>query len=187
MSTFAKHVMGVLLVLLFVVGATIAPAGDEVPAASAGLAELPGDEVARVAAASVADLGWLGGCWGATEGTRETIECWLPPLGGVMLAINRDGSPRGAFFEYLRIASVEGVVTYLASPLGRTPTPFSLVALGEERAVFENLAHDFPQRITYRRRGDALDVQIEGVADGAVKSSQWTWQAVPFPGDRTTR
>jgi hypothetical protein len=104
-------------------------------------------------------------------------EIWTSPRGGVMLGLHRDVSPSGkSFFEFLRISVTETEVVYHASPMGRDPTPFSLKSLGDQQAVFENLEHDYPQRIIYRREGDRLHARIEGERDGALQSSEWVWR-----------
>jgi hypothetical protein len=116
----------------------------------------------------VDDLAWLAGTW-VTEKAPRTEERWTPPRGGTLLGTSRTiEGDRTSFFEFLRIeADKSGVVTYWASPGGRAPaTPFRLVERSgdavEQRVVFENRAHDFPQRISYRRRGDVMTARIEG-------------------------
>jgi hypothetical protein len=66
-------------------------------------------------------------------------------------------------------------VIYIASPRGVGTTEFSLITYAENCVVFDNLEHDFPQRIIYRRDGDRLTAQIEGEVDGKLESTQWTW------------
>ena len=79
-------------------------------------------------------------------------------------------------FEFLRIEEQQGVPVYLAMPNGRSPaTPFRLKTLERERVVFENAAHDFPQRILYWKEGAALRSRIEGTQNGKPASMEWTW------------
>ena len=69
------------------------------------------------------------------------------------------------FFEFLRIEDdPAGHVLYQAMPMGRPAVPFELVDLRPGEALFENLKHDFPQRIRYRREegGEVLFAEIEG-------------------------
>ena len=106
-------------------------------------------------------------------------EFWTTPDGGVMVGLHRDVFPnKASFFEFLRVAETDRGLTYTASPRGTGTTEFVLVSLGSQRVVFENLEHDFPQRIIYRREHDRLTASIEGEVDGAVKSSEWTWDLV---------
>jgi hypothetical protein len=126
-------------------------------------------------------LAWLAGCWGSSSEDGTTEECWLAPMGGLMLGVHRDVAPSGeAFFEFLRIESSEVGPLYLASPGGRSATPFPLVSLRGKTAVFENREHDFPQRLLYRLMGDGrLRVRAEGPSEGDTKVLQWTWRRQP--------
>jgi len=78
-------------------------------------------------------------------------------------AFERDGAR--VFAEALRIeARAEGVF-YVATPEGEPTTAFRLTRGTDAEAVFENPAHDFPTRITYRREGaDGLVAVVEGPA-----------------------
>lgn len=122
------------------------------------------------------DLSFMTGSWSGRSGSVEMEEIWTLPKGGVMLGLHRDvalGKP--AFFEFLRIEDRDGEMIYVASPRGAGTTEFSLKTLAENHAVFENLEHDFPQRIIYRRDDDRLTARVEGEVDGKFESTQWTW------------
>jgi len=105
-------------------------------------------------------------------------ECWTAPGGGILLGMHRDITSSGkAFFEFLRIAASGDSVTYWGSPMGKTPTPFRLKTQGPNRVVFENPAHDFPQRILYWLEGDGtLRARVEGVEKGAARQEEWRWR-----------
>ena len=123
------------------------------------------------------DLQWMAGRWVGTERGVEMEELWTHPKGGVMLGIHRDVAPGGsAFFEYLRIEDREGSLVYVASPKGEGATDFFLVSVGEQEVIFENLDHDFPQRIVYRREEDRLIARIEGEVAGEPRSREWEWR-----------
>jgi hypothetical protein len=125
----------------------------------------------------VDDLGWLAGHWSGSAGNVAMEEVWIEPAGGVMLGLHRDVfSDQPPFFEYLRIEQRGSSVVYVASPRGADATEFALVSADLTQAVFENLEHDFPQRIIYRRAGDLLIVRIEGDVSGEPKSRQWEWR-----------
>lgn len=124
---------------------------------------VPGPALAQ-APDPVAPLAWLAGCWELRTPTRVTLEQWMPPAGGLMLGMSRT-LVRGAAreFEFLRLQAREGVAVYVAQPGGRPPTVFPATVVTDSSATFENLAHDFPQRIIYRRRGaDSLVARVEG-------------------------
>jgi hypothetical protein len=110
-------------------------------------------------------LGWLSGCWELRRGARVTLEMWMPPDGNLMLGASRTtagGTVRE--FEQLRLtAGPDGRLTYSALPSRQREASFTSVEVSDSGFTVENLAHDFPQRIIYRRRGaDSLVARIEG-------------------------
>ena len=126
--------------------------------------------------ASVADLAWMSGHWESVRGGRWTEESWSAPRGGVMLGHSRSGAGEAMReFEFLRLqAGADGVPVYLAQPGGRAPVPFRLTARAGTSATFENPAHDFPQRIVYRRAGDSMVATISAL-DGS-NATSWTYR-----------
>ena len=130
--------------------------------------------------ARVASLEWMTGTWTQARGDETVSESWLGPRNGLMVATNL--TTRGAqrrTFEFLRIADTPEGFSYYASPGGRPPVEFKLKEQGERRVVFENAAHDFPQRILYWRDGDKLVARIEGTIGGKEKSEEWRFARVP--------
>jgi len=132
---------------------------------------------AMLAQAGVAELGWLSGRWESRDGERWTEESWSEPRAGTMIGYSRSG--RGDMmreFEFIRLqAGEDGVVAYLAQPGGRAPaTAFRLTARDGTSATFENPAHDFPQRIVYRRDGETMTATISRL-DGS-NAISWTFQ-----------
>jgi len=123
------------------------------------------------------ELGWMAGAWSSEKDGMSMEEWWTEPRGGVMLGLHRDvRKGRPAFFEYLRIEETADGPVYMASPKGRTPTPFPLIELGDKRATFANPDHDFPQRIIYWKSDDnTLCARAEGEREGETIRSQWCW------------
>jgi hypothetical protein len=143
--------------------------------------------VAVLVAADVAKLGWLEGCWGGVTNGVAMEEQWSSPAGGGLVGMHKDTKgERLVSFEFFRIApDSSGVPTYFSQPGGRAPaTPFRLVELGKERAVFENAEHDFPQRILYWREGAKLHARIEGTVRGEAASEDWVWSRCPSGSPR---
>jgi hypothetical protein len=119
----------------------------------------------------VAKLAWMSGAWVHEQGGERVSESWIGPANGLMVAANLSAGPgTKRFYEFLRIADTADGVSYFASPLGRPAVEFKVKSLEGQRVVFENLAHDFPQRIVYWREAEALMARIEG-KDG--KHQQW--------------
>ena len=103
-------------------------------------------------------------------------EHWTSPGGGTLVGMHRDVSNgRTASFEFLRIEEQNGRLVYLASPRGAPATPFVAMEIGRERIVFENKAHDFPQRVLYWREGANLCARVEGTMQGKPAAEEWRW------------
>ena len=133
------------------------------------------------AADGMTDMSWLSGRWCRGSGANLVEEYWLPANSDLMLGVSRTvKNGKAVEFEFIRIATVDGVPTYLAQPSGRPPTAFKQTAAGEHWIRFENPQHDFPTRIEYRREGDALKAEIAGPGkDGKEK-------VIPFPYQKCT-
>jgi hypothetical protein len=113
------------------------------------------------AAAPSSSPDWMAGYWLSCEG-GETAESWIGAGANVLVGATLTRGARPGY-EFLRIApNGRGGFSYFAMPEGRSPpTEFTMVSDAARRAVFENLEHDFPQRIIYERTGDQLHARIE--------------------------
>lgn len=132
-----------------------------------------------MAESNLNDLTWMVGHWQGRPGSGLQEELWLPPMGGLMLGLHRDvPAPDRAFFELLRIEVRPGGIVYVAQPGGGPPTEFKLARCGPDEVLFENLKHDFPQRILYRRQGDILRARIEGLVGTESRSQEWSWRLI---------
>jgi len=121
----------------------------------------------KTAAGTLDRLQWLSGNWsgGTTASTSE--ERWTPASGGSMLAVSRTMRNNSvSAFEFLCIAERGGGLVYTAMPNGRTPaTDFTLTAIDDSSATFENPSHDFPKMIRYALKPDGtLEATISGGA-----------------------
>jgi hypothetical protein len=134
------------------------------------------------AADPLAKLAWLQGCWSASDGAEPgSIEQWMGPAGGTMLGASRTiKGGKTVSWEFLQIREIEpGVLAYQPQPSGRPATTFRLLRQSDTQFVFENLEHDFPQRVIYRRDGEnALQARIEGVSKGKLKGIDFPMQRV---------
>lgn len=111
-----------------------------------------------------AGLAWLAGTWSTSGAGPTTEEVWTEPAGGTLFGVNRVlAGDATKFHEFLRIEPRDGVLHYVALPKGApAETAFALVEHGPSRVVFANPEHDFPQRLTYERTGDALAIEVWG-------------------------
>lgn len=131
-----------------------------------------------------APVAWLAGCWSAQGREAGSVEQWMTPAGGVMLGMARTvRNGRAVEFEFMQIrADAEGRLRFIAQPQGRPPTEFGLLRQAEDEAVFENAAHDFPQRVLYRREAaDRLVARIEGLRNGQLRGIDFAMQRTACP------
>ncbi len=109
------------------------------------------------------------GCWENDNGLER--EVWnIDPSGWLFgHAVNRNEAGDVTFFEQMRI-STQNDKTYLiiSGSNGRAIT-FRQVEAGPEY-IFENVDHDYPQRITYTPENDELKANIS-MLDGSKKVS----------------
>ncbi|MBO9709605.1 MAG: hypothetical protein J7521_15480 [Caulobacter sp.] len=128
--------------------------------------------------ATIDRMAWLQGCWVQQKPNGAVEELWMAPGGGVMLGLGRttrEGRLRE--YEYTRIIESEGSLAYVAEPSGQETATFPLKSLDANEAVFENPAHDFPQRVIYRRLGpDAVTGRIEGEIGGKARSVDFPYK-----------
>jgi hypothetical protein len=115
-------------------------------------------------AQSIDVAAWMAGCWEQAAGSRVTHEQWMAPRGGLMMGMSRTVVRDTAReFEHLRIESRAGRVAYVAHPSGQAEAAFPATLLSDTLVIFDNPAHDFPQRISYRRLSrDSVVARIEG-------------------------
>jgi hypothetical protein len=131
------------------------------------------------AVADVDKLAWMAGTWREVDGATTTRETWLAPLDGAMSGVgqtSKTGKP--ATFEFMSITAEPAGATFTARLKGQNPTPFVLQPGPDGEAVFENLAHNFPQRVIYRRCGIQLCGAIEGVKAGKTITINWRYDRV---------
>lgn len=123
--------------------------------------------------AVLAQLAWLGGCWHADGSEPGSGEQWMPLAGGSLLGMSRTvRQGRTAGHEFMRIAQgADGKLAFFAQPSGKPPASFPLRSLSGSEVVFENLDHEFPQRVIYRLAAPTqLRASIEGMRNGTLKT-----------------
>ncbi|MEZ5710760.1 MAG: DUF6265 family protein [Blastomonas sp.] len=125
------------------------------------------------------NLSWMVGDWSCvgpeSDGDRSMVqEYWIMGKHG-MIGAGRTARGATRTLEFMRIepAGKDQPVTLLASPNGAVPVRFALVEEGERQVVFENREHDYPQRISYSRDGNAMVATIS-LADGS-NATSWRY------------
>ena len=128
-------------------------------------------------------VAWLHGCWEMATAQQTVEEQWMPPRGGSMLGMSR--TLRGGTlseYELVVLREQDGQLAYVAHPSGQRSATFLSRTLGDTSVVFENLTHDFPQRIGYERKGDALLAWIEGTRDGRTRRIEFPYRRAACAG-----
>ena len=134
-------------------------------------------------APTVAQVGWMAGCWEQAAGPRLIEEQWMRPRAGLMLGVSRT-VVGDSLREYEQVALFQrgAHLVYAATPARQAPAEFASTAVSDSAVTFENPAHDFPQRIIYRRRGaDSLLARVEGMRRGRLHGSDFPYGRVPCP------
>jgi hypothetical protein len=130
-------------------------------------------------AAEVAKLEWMAGAWISEKNGVVVRETWLSPRDGAMAGAAQTNRPgRKPSIEFTRITAEPCGVTFTAIVGSQPPTPFVMKPGAEGEAVFENLAHDFPQRVIYRRCGADLCARVEGQVNGQRRAEEWRYTRI---------
>ncbi len=119
---------------------------------------------------------WMSGHWLSCENGAQIAENWFGAGSGTLLGTNlTQGEHSG--FEFLRVAANgRGGISYFSMPNGAPVTEFTMKSNEKQRVVFENLPHDFPQRVIYWRDGSQLHARIEGNINGKLESQEWAFR-----------
>jgi hypothetical protein len=127
--------------------------------------------------ADTTSLSWLAGNWIQNGKSRIVRERWAGPYGGILLGvgITTQGDATRSF-EFFRIAKTATGLSYFASPNAAPPTEFKAIEICSDKVVFENKAHDFPQRVIYAKGPNgALKARVEGTLNGKPAAEDWTY------------
>jgi hypothetical protein len=124
----------------------------------------------------VSDLAFMAGCWrGLTRSGTTIEEFYTAPSANLVLGVTRyvrEG--RAVDFEFTRIDQTDSGAVITPHPKGVRSVSFAPRLFESNHAVWENAAHDFPQRIVYRRvAGDTLVARIEGRTPTGERSLEW--------------
>ena len=119
---------------------------------------------------AITDFDGMAGCWENRDPTKGLLisEQWMSPAGTSILGMGRtvkNGKTVG--FEFMRIEQTPDGISFIARPHeNKEETAFRLKSSTQNEVVFENLEHDFPQRVIYKLLGTKLVGRIEGNQNG---------------------
>lgn len=125
------------------------------------------------------DLSWLSGCWQGRQGTAVIEEIWSRPAGKSMIGLGRTVKDnRTVSFEFMQFREENGTLLFLPQPQGGAQVRFPLKESTPAKLTFENLTHDFPQRVTYERKSNLLLASIEGTEKGKFSRHEFQMKKV---------
>jgi hypothetical protein len=135
-------------------------------------------------AADASAVTWLAGCWRQESPERTVEEMWMAPRGDGLLGMSRTvAKGRIVDHEFLQIRVQDGRLVLIAKPSRQPEATFPAKSIGDREAIFENLAHDFPQRVIYRMLPDGnLAARIEGTENGQMRGIDFPMSRVACPG-----
>jgi hypothetical protein len=129
----------------------------------------------------IEQLGWISGCWVYTSPRVFIEELWTRPAGGTMLGVSRTlrRTPTGdstMAWEFIRVYARGTDLVYAAQPHNQPAAEFMSEQVSDSVVVFANPAHDYPQRIIYRKAGkDSLRARVEGTQGGRTRGSDFPY------------
>ena len=146
-----------------------------------GFALLAGAAGAQHEARPISRLHWLVGRWENIRPRMVLDETWLAPVGNTMLGVGRVvKSDSLVTYEVVIIREAGSKFAYEAHPAGQETATFMSTVVNDSTIIFENPAHDFPQRIGYQLIGtDSLYAWIEGTVRGKVKRNEFPYPRSP--------
>jgi hypothetical protein len=133
----------------------------------------------KAAQLTIDRVAWMHGCWQMTTPQSIVEEQWLAPRGGTMIGVGRTvRGGRTTDYEFVVLKEQNGSLAYEAHPAGQPSTVFVASEATADSVVFENAAHDFPQRVGYRRADRGLAAWIEGTQNGKTRRIDFTYARV---------
>jgi hypothetical protein len=150
-----------------------------VSAVVTGAALLRPASAAHQTTPALSAISFMAGCWTGLSSNGATIEeQYTGASENMVIGMTRYvRNGRVVDFEFTTIERSDTAFFMTPRPKGVRSDSFALKEVSDGRAVWENLKHDFPQRIIYRRGADGtLVARIEGTTPRGDRHSEWTMQ-----------
>jgi uncharacterized protein YfaT (DUF1175 family) len=124
------------------------------------------------------DLNWLLGSWKMKQEGVEFSEIWTKndstSFSGKGIGITGNDT---IFYEEIQLQFNQGEICYNVKSIEQNDNEtvsFKLVNHGINTFVFENINHDFPSLIVYKRKDEShMEAWIEGRQNGVIKSESF--------------
>jgi len=121
-------------------------------------------------------ISFMSGCWTGPSSNGAVIEeRYTDATENLVIGMTRYvRGGRVVDFEFTTIERTDSAFVMRPHPKGVKSDAFPLKTLEANKAVWENLGHDFPQRIIYRKGDDSsLVARIEGTTPRGERHLEW--------------
>ena len=138
---------------------------------------VPAGRRAKPASPPLSSIAFMTGCWTGPSPNGATIEeHYSATAENLLIGMTRYvRNGRVVDFEFTTVERTDSTFVMTPRPKGVKSDSFPLKDVSEGRATWENLEHDFPQRIIYRRGSDGtLIARIEGTTPAGERHVEWT-------------
>lgn len=130
---------------------------------------------------TVNDLNWILGSWVMKSEGFELTETWTKTCDSLFIGKGIGLAGKDTVFqEEMQLSFRENGIFYIVKAHGQNNNEFVLFKLmnqGLNTFVFENMNHDFPNVIVYRKMGESrLDAWIEGRKKGIIKTENFEFK-----------
>ena len=123
-------------------------------------------------------LKWITGTWKINIGNGFIVEKWKQQDDSTFIgkSLFVKAASDSVLQETVELSLRNGKWSYtstVAAQNNNQPVSFKLIFIGRNEFISENPAHDFPQRIAYRRIRNNLFASIEGTKNGKFKKQNF--------------
>jgi len=131
----------------------------------------------------IVQVSWLIGKWANTAKQRHDYETWEMYNDSTYLGKSYSiQSGDTVSFESIKLVEGSEGIYYIPIVQGQNnnlPVSFKLIVLEANKLIFENPAHEFPQRISYQLVSrDSLVAEISGMLKGEHRVTQFPMRRV---------
>jgi hypothetical protein len=118
---------------------------------------------------------WLEGTWVSVNNDTRITQTWKKSDHDLKGENNVVVDADTVFSESILIGEVnDTIVLYTRLPGSTASTEYKLIKGNDKEAIFENIFHDYPQRILYRKiKKDSLYSRIEGENKGRLVHEEY--------------
>ena len=131
----------------------------------------------------IAQADWLVGTWSGKSTERSNYETWEKDNDstyvGKSYSIQQGDTVSSESFKLVQQGEAINYIPTVQGQNNDMPVVFTLTSSDSNKLIFENPAHDFPQKITYRRVApDSLVAEISGQIKGERHAQQFPMRRV---------